>query len=149
MVLGKISHLTCEHNGPMQGITPEPAGSWGRFHTLFVMFIYIWCNINRRPNKFFCVWNNEAVPMAHSSLLWLEARSYWVQILVGSDVPIQCSKLFKGMECAVMYMALCTIKNPWSYSIRLGHSPFLPLRYCHDFAESNVKQYSLEITTRV
>ena len=24
--------------------------------------------------------------MAHSILLWLEAQSYWVQILVGSDV---------------------------------------------------------------
>ena len=27
-------------------------------------------------------------------------------------------------------------------------SPFLFSRYCHDCAESNVKQYSLEITTR-
>ena len=25
--LGKISHLTCEYKGLMQGITPEPAGS--------------------------------------------------------------------------------------------------------------------------
>ena len=50
--------------------------------------------------------------MAHSILLWLET-------LLGSNpgrvievVSIQCSKLFKGMECAVMSMALCTIKNP-------------------------------------
>ena len=25
----------------MQGITPDPAGSWGRAHTLFIMCIYI------------------------------------------------------------------------------------------------------------
>ena len=24
--------------------------------------------------------------MAHSILLWLEAQSYWVQILIGSDI---------------------------------------------------------------
>ena len=66
----------------MQGTTPEPSGS----HTLCIMFIYSWCNINRNPNKFVCVWNNEAVSMAHSILLWLETQSYWVQILVGSDV---------------------------------------------------------------
>ena len=33
-------------------------------------------------------------------------------MLVVEVVPIQCSKLFKGMGCAVMSMALCTIKNP-------------------------------------
>ena len=26
------------------------------------------------------------------------------------------SKLFKGLECTVLPMALCTIKNPWSHS---------------------------------
>ena len=76
-------------------------------------------------------------------------KSWSGRMLVIEVVPIQWSKLFKGMESAVMSMALCTIKNPWSYSIRLGHSPFLLSRYCHDCAESNVKQYSLEITTRV
>ena len=30
-----------------------------------------------------------------------------------------CSKLFKSLECAVLPMVLCTIKNPWSYSIRV------------------------------
>ena len=70
----------------MQGIIPELAGSQERSHTLFIMFIYIWCNINRNPNKFVCVWNNEAVSMAHSILMWLETQSYCVQILVGSDV---------------------------------------------------------------
>ena len=76
-------------------------------------------------------------------------KSWSGRMLVIEVVPIQCSKLFKGMESAVMSMELCTIKSPWSYSIRLGHSPFLLSRYCHDCAESNVKQYSLEITTRV
>ena len=54
--------------------------------------------------------------MAHSILLWLEIRatgfkSWSGWMLVIEVVPIQCSKLFKGMECAVMSMALCTIKN--------------------------------------
>ena len=34
------------------------------------------------------------------------------------------------------------------YSIRVGHSPFILSRYCHDYAESNIKQYSIEITAR-
>ena len=38
-------------------------------------------------------------------------------------VHIQCSKLFKGMKCTVLSMVLCTIKKPWSHSIRVGHSP--------------------------
>ena len=45
-----------------------------------------------------------------------------VRIPIGSDfvivvVHIQCSKLFKGMECTVLHiMVPCTIKNPWSHS---------------------------------
>ena len=35
----------------------------------------------------------------------------------------QCSKLFKGLECAVLSMVLCTIKHPWSLSKRVGHIP--------------------------
>ena len=36
---------------------------------------------------------------------------------------IVCSKLFKGMERAVLStMVLCIIKNPWSYMITVGHS---------------------------
>ena len=38
------------------------------------------------------------------------------RIFVIVVVHIQCSKLFKGMECTVMPMVLCTIKNPWSHS---------------------------------
>ena len=37
------------------------------------------------------------------------------QIFVIVVVHIQCSKLFKAMECAVLSMVLCTIKNPWSH----------------------------------
>ena len=33
-------------------------------------------------------------------------------------VPIQCSRLFKGLECAVLSMVLCTMNNPCIYSIR-------------------------------
>ena len=29
----------------------------------------------------------------------------------------------KGLECAVLTMVLCTIKDPWIHSIRVGHSP--------------------------
>ena len=39
-------------------------------------------------------------------------------------VHIQCSKFFEGLECAVMFVALCTIKTPWSYSIRVGKKTF-------------------------
>ena len=38
-------------------------------------------------------------------------------------VDIQSSKLSKDLECAVLSTVMCTIKNPWSYSIRVGHSP--------------------------
>ena len=66
-------------------------------------------------------------PMAHSVRLWLETQMYWVRIPAGLDichrVVIQCSKLFKGLECAVLSMVLCTIKNPWSHPKRVGHSP--------------------------
>ena len=43
---------------------------------------------------------------------------------VEASTSIQCSKLFKGLECTVLPMALCTIKNTWSHSkIRAGNSP--------------------------
>ena len=38
-------------------------------------------------------------------------------------IHIRCSKLFKGLKCAAPSMVLCTIKNPWSYSKRIGHRP--------------------------
>ena len=46
---------------------------------------------------------------------------------VSSRFCIQCSKLFKGLECAVLSMVLCTIKNPWSHSIRVEYSPDIGL----------------------
>ena len=62
-------------------------------------------------------------------------------------VYMQRSKLFKGLECAVLAMVLCTIKNLLGYSKRVGHivpiSCFLPSWYCHDCTESDVEQYSL------
>ena len=42
----------------------------------------------------------------------LTLKSWSGRMLVVEVVPMQCSKLFKGMECAVLSMALCTIKNP-------------------------------------
>ena len=53
--------------------------------------------------------------MAHSILLCLRAigfKSWSGRMFVIEVVPVKCSKLFKGMECAVMSMGLCTIKNP-------------------------------------
>ena len=39
-------------------------------------------------------------------------ESWLGRIFVIEAVHIQCSKLFKGLECAVMYMTLCTIMHP-------------------------------------
>ena len=57
------------------------------------------------------------VPMALLRRLGLVNWMYQVRIPVGLDivimvVHIQCSKLFKGPECTVLPMVLCTIKNP-------------------------------------
>ena len=45
------------------------------------------------------------------------------RILVTEVVHIQCLKQFKGLECALLSTVLCTIKNPFSLSIRVGHGP--------------------------
>ena len=42
------------------------------------------------------------------------------RIFVIEVVHVQCSKLFKYLDCAVLPMALCTLQNPWSHSIRVG-----------------------------
>ena len=52
--------------------------------------------------------------MAHSVWLWLELESTGFEsrldrIFVIQVVYIQCSKLFEGLECAVLSMVLCTI----------------------------------------
>ena len=51
--------------------------------------------------------------------LWLEIQMHRVEIPAGSDrllvimvVHMKFSKLFKGLECTVLSMVLCTIKNP-------------------------------------
>ena len=41
------------------------------------------------------------------------SRSALIFVIVA--VHIQYSKLFKGMECTLLYMVLCTIKNSLSY----------------------------------
>ena len=52
-------------------------------------------------------------PMAHSYRLGLVTWGYRSgRIFVIVAVHIQCSKVFKGMECTVLPMVLCTIKNP-------------------------------------
>ena len=42
-----------------------------------------------------------------------------------SFVHMQCSKLFKDLECVVLSMVLCALKNPWSHSIRVPTSSFI------------------------
>ena len=64
--------------------------------------------------------------LAHLVRLWLEIQRNRVRIrpllmFVIEVVHIQCSKLLKDLECAVLFMVLYTIKNPWSHSIRVGH----------------------------
>ena len=65
---------------------------------------------------------HEPAPMAHSVRLWLDnvesGRMFVIKI-----VHIQCPKLFKGLGCPVLSMVLCTIKNLWSHSIRIGYIP--------------------------
>ena len=59
------------------------------------------------------------------------------------------SKVLKGLECAVLPMVLCTIKNHWGHSIRVGHSPNFGLSvtiYCHACSKNDVKQNSLTST---
>ena len=71
--------------------------------------------------------------MAHSILLWLETLLQTVQ---RHEV---CSDVYG----TVHYKELLKL-----FDKSRALSPFLLSRYCHDYAESNVKQYSLEITTR-
>ena len=92
--------------------------------------------------------------MAHSILLWLETQSYWVQILVGSNVSHRgCAytvlqTVQRHGVCSDVYGTM-HYKEPLKlFDKSRALSPFLLSRYCHDCAESNVMQYSLEITTR-
>ena len=48
-----------------------------------------------------------------------ELESWSCRMFVIDVVHIQCYKLFKGMECAVLSMVMCTR----SFLIRAGHSP--------------------------
>ena len=87
--------------------------------------------------------------MAPSIRLWLELRGTGFEcrpcrIFVIDVVHIQCSKLFKSMECAVISLVLCTKTNAWSNAMKVGIVPtsgLLLSRYCHDCVESDVKQY--------
>ena len=56
------------------------------------------------------------------------------RMLIIGVVHIQFFKLLKSMECAVLSMVLCTIKSPWSHSIRVGHSLILGLPFVVLFA---------------
>ena len=128
----------------MQALTPRPLWSWARSHTshggirvkckvshlqdpmedpipyLSCLYIFdatlIWSRISlfvfeiTRPSR----WPIRSC--CGSKLRATGFKSWSGRMLVNEVVPMQCSKLFQGMECAVMSMALCTIKNSWSYS---------------------------------
>ena len=64
-------------------------------------------------------------------------------IFVIVDVHVQCSQLFKNLECAVLSVVLCITNNSRNHAIILGYSPVFLSLYCHECAESGVKQYSL------
>ena len=90
--------------------------------------------------------------MAYSVRLWLKTKRYWVWNPAGLDVCHQgcahkVSKVSKRFEVrVVLSMVMCTVKNPRSQSIRVGHSSdfgllsVLILPWC---AESDVKQNSI------
>ena len=100
--------------------------------------------------------------MTHSIRLWLETQRYWVRIPTGPDI------CHRGCEYTVLQTAQMTgmcnavygtvhykqITSSCSHSIRVEHSPnfwLLLSRYCHDCAESDVKQFthSLAIFTSI
>ena len=61
-------------------------------------------------------------------VMWLETQRYWVQILAKSDICHRGSaytvlQTVQRPVSAVLSMILCTIKNPWSHSIRVDHIP--------------------------
>ena len=148
MVLGKISHLTCGHKGQMQGNTPEPAGSWGRFHTLFIIFIYIWIIGTQISLFVFEITRRSRWPIRS----YCSSKLYWVQIPVGSDVSHRgCAytvlqTVQRHGVCSEVYGTV-HYKEPLTLFDKCRVlSPFLLSRYCHDCVESNVQQYSLETT---
>ena len=60
------------------------------------------------------------------------------RMLVIGVLNIQCFKLFKGVECAVMSMVLCTIKKTLKSFV--STPGFLLSRYCHDCTESEKRK---------
>ena len=171
MVLGKISHLTYGHKGQMKVSHPslqDPRKC--SIPYLSCLYIVDATLIGTRISLFvFEITRPSRWPIRSccgSKLRATEFKSWSGGMLVIEVVPIQCSKLFKGMECAVhrgcVYTVLQTVQRHGVWSDGTVHyeeplklfdksralSPFLLSRYCHDCAESNVMQYSLEITTR-
>ena len=61
----------------------------------------------------------------------LKLKRYWFRIPAGSDICARgCAwrvlqNVPKPVVCNAVYMILCTIENPSSHSISVGHSPDL------------------------
>ena len=76
--------------------------------------------INKYIIIFIYIVINWLAPIADSVGFWIESRS--ARMFVIAVVHIQCSRLFKGLECAVLSNGLCTMKKLGSHSIKVGHS---------------------------
>ena len=75
-------------------------------------------------------------------------RQFFISIFATSDiilVNLQCSKMFKGSECAVLPKVLCTIKYFYFHNLGLPGVAFLPpsaartQSHIHSFTHSLLK----------
>ena len=72
--------------------------------------------------------------MAHSVRLWLQTQSYWARIPAGEGaVHTVIQTVQRPGVCGAVYGAE-------HYKEQLKSFDNIPSRYCHDCAESDVKQ---------
>ena len=75
-------------------------------HTVYLLYLFTIC------------WS-----ISGSKLRGIGFESQPSRMFVLGVVRIKLSRLFKGLECAVLSMVLCTIKKHCSRSIRVEHIP--------------------------
>ena len=97
-----------------------------RLHGVLTSFVWTPYRLGHKtPRSSYIVCMNTVQAWPHDSTKFLH-RLY---------VHTQCSKQSNGVECVGVSMLMCTIKNPWSHSLRLRVF-FCRNIYCHDCAES-------------
>ena len=123
-------------------LTHPPSATLIQFSTNNVSTLRVcWVASELRPylSSTLCTWYFQS-----SFVSTGESRSGRIFVIV--VVNIQCSKLFEGMECIVLSMVLCTIKNPLKSSeIRVGNNPGFGLpsvAIVPECAESELEQYT-------